>query len=182
MNRLLVIGILACLLLAGTATAQQRPQCYDPFPIFNPPHPGTCFVDTPIGSFFFLFDGSDFLLVETFGDADDHLKLRPNGRISAHQTAREARFVYCPPAVTGRDCLLSVFRPGPKAFVGSGRLSVNTEMDAYLSFTCPSAVTARGLVTDPDTGESRRLVAHLMRVRQPDGTCRDILYDIRLAP
>ena len=182
MNRIVIMAALVCLLFPSGAAAQQRPQCRFLFPLSVPPHPGTCFVDTPIGSFFFLFDGSDFLLAETFGDAADEVKLKPNGRISAHQTARRARFVFCPSGVTGRDCLLSVFRPGPRAFVGSGRLSVNTEADIFFNYTCPSTVTARGTVTDPQTGAERRLVVQQIRARNPDGTCRDVLNDIRISP
>ena len=183
MNRIALMAALVCLLFASGAAAQQRPQCSVLFPLSGPPHPGACAVNTPDGAFFFLFDeGNDFLLAETFGDVDDQVKLRPYGGISAHQTARQARFVFCPAGVTGRDCLLSVFRPGPGAFVGSGRLSVNTEADVFFNYTCPSAVTARGTVTDPQTGLDRRLVADLVRTRKPDGSCRNVLYDIRILP
>lgn len=183
MSRIVILAALVCLLLPGGAAAQQRPQCGSLFPLSLPPKPGACFVNTPIGAFFFLVDAdNDFLLVETYGDTDDQVKLRPNGRISAHQTARQARFIFCPAGVTGRDCLQSIFQPGRRAFAGWGRLSVNTDANVFFSYTCPSSVTARATVTDPQTGADRRLVMHQIRTRNRDGSCRDVLDDIRLAP
>lgn len=182
MKRVIFVGLLVGLLFPSAGTAQQRPQCLNPPPIFNPLHPGACFIDTPFGAFFFLSDGSDFLFVETFGGSDDNVKLMPNGRISSHQTDRNARFIFCPAGVTGPDCISSILRPGPKALSGRGMIHVNTEMDPFLNFTCPSTVTARALVAPRGTHERSRLVVELHRVRNPDGSCRNGRYDIRLLP
>ncbi len=40
MKRIIVPVMLAGLLFSGAAAAQQRPQCFNPPPIFNPPNPG----------------------------------------------------------------------------------------------------------------------------------------------
>jgi len=161
-----------------------RTACFQPFPNFEPPNPGTCFLNTDAGAFFNLFGASgDFLFVDTPGDNNDVLRYgpEPDRPLFTHQTSNQARFAYCPPDVVGRDCLIFIF-PGPGAWIGTGRISVNGALDRGLNFTCPTTITGRGTVTDPQTGDPYRVRTHIVTVKSPDGGCREIANEISIRP
>lgn len=177
--------LLACctaLLLGGITLAEARSPCFDPFPFYSPQHPGACFLDTDLGVFLNLDDGDEFVQVETFGDSDDFLRWREDGSIHSHQSELEATLFYCPPGVTGINCTFGFGLPGFDAWPGEGQWYVNSEINASFEFTCPSLIVGHGTVTDPESGDRYSIRTRMVRIKTPQGTCRDIWNQIDVRP
>ena len=179
----------ALILLAFPAQAQERQDCLNPFPVIAPVHPGACFVNTDLGIFLELDDGTEFLSMETFGSADSFIRVQPsNRRVRTHTQEQDAAIFYCPPGVVGTDCVLFFGVPGPDAWLGTGRVTVNTELDDVFidsifvqRFSCPSTTVGQGVVTDLE-GKEHDLSVLMIWVKGAGGECTAVINDIAVSP
>ena len=190
LRRIPTLLLCGLLLAALPAQAQERQECLNPFPIINPVHPGACFINTDLGIFLNLDDADgEFVDVETFGGVDSFIRVNPrNRRVRTHDHENDAEVIYCPADVTGPDCSPFFGIPGPGAWSGTGKFTVNTDLDDVFidnifiqNFTCPSTIVGRGVVTDPD-GNEHDLRVLIIWVKKPDGECYAVHNDIAVSP
>jgi hypothetical protein len=180
MNRLAPLLCAAALLAASPVLGQSRPACYDPYPNFDPPHPGACFQDTDLGVFLNLLTDDRCLQVETFGSKDDFLRWAPDLTIHSHQTELRALFKYCPPDQP--ECTCSFFLPSQGGYFGAGQFYVNAELDYDFNFTCPTAILGHGVAEDPGSGERYSIRVRMIFVPAGPGRCRQVANEIEVIP
>jgi hypothetical protein len=168
------------LLIAGAALAQERPACFNPFPVFDPQHPGACFQNTDLGVILNLETEDSCLQVETFGETDDFLRWEPNGGIHSHQSELQALFKYCPPEDT--ECTCSFFLPSEGGWLGAGQFYVNAQLDPFFNFTCPTAIVGHGVTVDPDNGDRYAVRVRMIFVPQGQNNCRRVANEIEVTP
>ena len=180
MRRFVLCITVAAALATGMALAQNRPACFDPFPIFDPAHPGACYQNTDLGAFLNLLTENTCVQVETFGSTDDFLRWDPQGGIHSHQTELHALVKYCPPDQP--ECTCNFFLPSQGGYFGTGQFYVNAELDPFLNFTCPTAIVGHGVVTDPETQQRHSVRVRMIFVPQGKGNCSMVANEIDVTP
>lgn len=180
MRRFVLCLAVATVLAAGAVAAQNRPPCFDPFPVFDPGHPGACYQDTDLGVILNLLAEESCVRVETFGSTDDFLRWAPDGSLHTHQSELHAEFHYCPPGAA--DCSCNFFAPSEGQWIGTGQFYVNAELDPFFNFTCPAAILGHGIVTEPGTERRHRVQLRMIAVPAGRGDCRMVANEIQVTP
>lgn len=180
MKRFVLCLVVAAVLAAGIAVAQNRSPCFNPFPFYDPAHPGACYLNTDLGVIVNLLGPESCVQLESFGSTDDFLRWRPDGSVHSHQSELYADFRYCPPGAA--DCTCSFFLPSQGQWTGTGQFYVNAELDPFFNFTCPSAIVGHGIVTEPGTERSHLVQFRMIAVPAGKGNCRIVANEIQATP
>ncbi len=180
MRRFVLCLVVPAVLAAGSVVAQNRPPCFDPFPVFDPAHPGACYLNTDLGVIVNLLAQESCVQMESFGSIDDFLRWRPDGSVHSHQSELHAQFRYCPPGAA--DCTCSFFLPSQGQWTGTGQFYVNAELDPFFNFTCPSVIIGHGIVTEPGTQRSHLVQLRMIGVPAGKGNCRMVANEIQVTP